>query len=758
MVNRHKNALIVLSVMALHSPAYSAGAGKVRIIKATASSEKQGHPASLAIDGDTGDASRWVSKAEKEGAWLELQFDGVKRLGGVHLHSGSGAGGMIEDFVIRFRSGNVWKDIPSAEVSGNQSTRIALPFDQTVEVVTDRLRLEVRKTHQDIARVKELVVWDASGDVPELKSTKRVSQSEIPPLYLNQSGFNRGKPKRFTAPLMTDGTPFIVREKEGKVALFKGDIRGNIGDFSGFDGAEGRMSEYVIEAGGVTSVPFSIGNWWLERVTYQNAVNFMIDTRHYVGNYTNRCQGSYGWRDDHTYAWELNTLIPQYYANPSAYDRMPRQIRYQQPANPKLWGALHPYAEECPDLIKLIHWGADVIVSQGLSHQTMKTQLPYFLHAWPVLQQYLPEQNYQAVRDYTFRVWAADPKDRNNMLALKPIVGTTKGQMPPGFTVQPNLLLYEVAKREKRPEAEDYFKAAHEQAAWMIKNLDWNDPLVTKGQRVSEFITMTGLTYFLKTYPDRAPHGLQKKIEEWVAVALRRSENLWDFRKLGDGEDQWTPMGEKPTMWNEPGNVVGVPSILLSVKPWIQDGAMRKRLDQLVWSHFDNMFGRNPVGRHFSYDAPREVEGVEYGWFSYHAGGIGKLADARFVLDGAPKNGHYPYAPERGNYGWTEGWIQHNVPFNLSLAYLAYDDTSLELEKTEAGVLIRLTAPLNFDYTTREEGTVQVTVNGQERNVTVTEQTPDSAMLSAEMPARSGDAITVSYGYGYFKHSASITY
>jgi hypothetical protein len=41
---------------------------------------------------------------------------------------------------------------------------------------------------------------------------------------------------------------------------------------------------------------------------------------------------------------------------------MPRQIKYEKPTNPKLWGALQPYRDDTPDLVKLIHWGADVIV------------------------------------------------------------------------------------------------------------------------------------------------------------------------------------------------------------------------------------------------------------------------------------------------------------------------------------------------------------------------------------------------------------
>jgi hypothetical protein len=753
---------------------------QVKSSSATASSTLDKYAPQKAIDGVVSDPSRWVSEANKLPAWLELKINSITSIGGLHIYSGYGNADALEDYAVQFWSQGEWREIPSAVVSGNKSVGLRLPFDQTVDVKTDRLRIMITKSPRETARIKEVIVWSNEGDLPALEVKSAPSkeshgnavspQEKIVPLLLNQSGFNVGAPKRFTAPTLTDATPFAIRETTDKKqgtgeVLFKGVLQKQIGDFTEFNPLDQR--EYVVECGGLTSVPFRIGYWWLERVTYQNAVNFMVDARHYVGIERAVCRGSFGWRDDHHFGWELTTLVPQLLSNPSAYDRMPRQIRYKAPSNTNLWGALQPYREDIPDLVKLIHWGADVIVSQGLMHEMLKTQLAYFLYAWPVLKNYLPEQNYRVVRDYAFAHWSEEKADHgypydeslgHNLFALNTKMGSTKGAYPPGFTVQPNLLLYEVARREKRPDAETYFKAAYQQVEWMIANLDWNNPQVTKGQRMSEFITMTGLSYFMTTYSDRVPEGLKKKLDEWVAVVLRRSDNLWDFRKLGDGEDQWTPMGAKPQMWNEVGNVTGFPGALLAIKPFVKDPASKQRVAQLVWSHFDNMFGRNPVGRHFSYDASREIEGVEYGWFSQYRGGIGQLSDARFVLDGAPKNGHYPYCPEKGNYGWSEGWIQFNTPFNLSLAYLAHDYTAIELKKTTGGIMILLTAPLNFDYNTHEEGTVQVTVNGQERNVTVTEQAPDSAVLSAEIPARSGDVITVSYGYGYFKQSASLTF
>lgn len=76
--------------------------------------------------------------------------------------------------------------------------------------------------------------------------------------------------------------------------------------------------------------------------------------------------------------------------------------------------------------------------------------------------------------------------------------------------------------------------AAVKQAEWMVEHLDWNDPLVTKGQQMSEFIIATGLARLLREYPDHAPNRFSNKFNDWANVLIRRKENLWDFRKLDD--------------------------------------------------------------------------------------------------------------------------------------------------------------------------------------------------------------------------------
>jgi hypothetical protein len=773
--------LLALSASAAPAPE------PLKLKSASANSQMAKYPAANAIDGTISDDSRWVSEKAAGPAWLVVKLAKPAKLAGLHFFTGYGAKDVISDFKIEFWSAGKWQEIPSAVISGNKASALAIAFDQTVSVETDQLRVWITGTHQDAARIKEIAVWPAElGNLPPLpksiggKVTPGGSdQADIPEIYLNQSGFNLGKPKRFTAPTLADGTAFVVRQAKATEALFKGTLKNHIGDFSQFD-PEGE-DEYIVEAGGIRSVPFRIGPFWFERVTYQNAVNFMIDSRHYVGNDRNVCRGSFGWRDDHHFGWELHTLVPQYISNPSAYERMTRQVKYEKPKNQKLWGALEPYRDDAPDIVKLIHWGADVIVTQHVAHEHLKAQLAYFLYAWPALEAHLPAQNYQAVRDYAFKTWSDPKRDHsypydespeNNLLALKTLIGSTKGSLPPGFSVEPNLMMHEVAKRENRPDADLYFDAAYKQAEWMIQNLDWNDPLVTKGQRMSEFLTVTGLTHFLREYSDRAPAGLKSKINDWAKVILRRSDNLWDFRKLGDEPDNWTPMGDSPQKWNEPGNVIGLPAPILAAREFITDANTQSRLDQIVWSHVDNMFGRNPVGRHFSFDAPREIEGVEHGWFRFYPGGIGRLAEARFVIDGSPKNAHYPYHPEVGDIGWTEGWVQFNVCNNISLSYLAWAESKIELAKQGNELVIRLTAPLNFDYKKIETGSVIVlSGQGDSERVILTEESASSSTFigriklqasnkplpqDSTLQFKPGTTIKASHGFGYLGRHATL--
>lgn len=756
-------AAVAAAAVMMHPALAAAQAQPLPTKAAKASSKLPGSPAANAVDGVVSDDSRWVSaKGAAAPAWLEVTLPARARLGGVHLFSGWKDGSAITDFRIEYRTASGWQTVPSGIVKGNHDLAVALPFDDTLPIETDAIRLVVDHADGDVARVREIVIWPhAAGGIPRLGGAATTADADIPRIYLNQSGFNRGRPKRFTAPLLADGTPFTVCRAADDTPLFSGTITGHIGDFTPFDPAD--AADYVVRAGGETSVPFRVGSFWLERVTYRGSVDFMIDSRHFLGTYTAPCKGSFGWRDDHQFSFELNGLVAQYLANPSAYERMERALPPVPKGDGTRWGALEPCAADAPDIVQLIHWGADVIVAQRLDHILLKEQLAFFLHAWPTLERWLPRQNHDAVLAYATTVWG-EPKigraypydtirEDHDLFRRKTQIGTTKGENPPGHSILPNLLMHEAAVRRKDPAAQRYLDAALDQAAWVIEHVDWNDPLTTKGQRMSEHVAMAGLGMLARHHADRAPAGLDAKLREWGKVAVSRADNLWDFRMLS--ATQWTPTGNQPTHWNEAGNVMGFPACALASLPAIDDKNLRHRLEQLVWSHLDNCFGRNPAGRHFSYDAPREIEGVEFGWYSFHKGGIGQLEKARFVFDGSPKNAHYPYHPELGNIGWTEGWVAFNSALNASLAALALHETRFDCRRDGPKLVIRLRAPLNFDETKAERGTVQVSRGDHTESLEVVEEGPDADWLSATLDDATG-VTRVSYGHGFWQTACDL--
>lgn len=745
-------------------------------LTAKGSSELHKSTAAKAVDGISSDASRWLGGPDNDGKiWLELQLPARQKIGSAHVYSGYGDGAAIQDFSLEFKNPQGdWETIQATEIYGNTETAVQVPFDPKDVIETDAIRLVITKTENQIARIREVTLWPAGINSPDLgtgikmlnqpKISVASEDANIPRIYLNQSGFNLGKPKHFTAPTLKDGTPFQVLTAEGANSVYTGTIKHHIGDFSDFNPTS--AGPYLIKAGEETSVPFTIGLWQFERITYPAAVNFMVDSRHYVGNHKGKCKGSYAWRDDHHFSWLICTLVPQYLSNPAAYHHLPKQITYDKPT-PGLWGALEPYNEDAPDIVKMIHWGADVMVTQKTTHECFKADLAYFLYAWPTLKKWLPQQNHDAVLKFARETWSQSEVDKkypydistdHNLFALKTIVGSTKGELPPGFSVLPNLLMHQVAIRENLPEAGQYLNAAFSQVEWIINELDWDDPQNTKGQRMSEHVTMTGLAACLQLYPDKSPKGLKEKINQWARIMVHRSENMWDFRKLSD--DKWTPMGDGHSKWNEPGNVVGFPAIALAALPHVDDPVIQKRLHELAWSHMDNCFGRNPTGRHFSYDAPREVEGVEHGWYTFYRGGIGQLAEVRFVLDGSPKDFHYPYHPEVGKKGYTEGWVAFNTAFNLSLAYMARHDTELQLAQQGSSLMIQMQAPVNFD--TSKEEPASVIVHGDKTiSVELREKEPNSnihigRISLSELGAKVGDTIRCSYGFGYMATHAEI--
>ena len=229
----------------------------------------------------------------------------------------------------------------------------------------------------------------------------------------------------------------------------------------------------------------------------------------------------------------------------------------------------------------------------------------------------------------------------------------------------PNLLMYEVGKREKLDNPEKYLQAAFNQTQWVIDSLDWNDPTVTKGQRISEHKLVTGITHFQLNYPEKAPKNLSKKIEEWADVAVALSDNEWDFRRF-DLEENWTLPG-----YNEAGNIIGFPACAISVALVLGEGKGKDRLIELAYAHFDNFNGRNPANAHCANHPELGFEGIEKGWphGDPRRDVCARLEHVRGSLSSLPGSEMYPFNP-LGKPRHGEGWTSYNANWNVSLAYL----------------------------------------------------------------------------------------
>lgn len=535
-------------------------------------------------------------------------------------------------------------------------------------------------------------------------------------MAVNQVGYVTSQAKRFTAPLSADGSSFAVMAVDGSEVLFQGTIKGGVGDFSAFRPDDSDRHYKVEVMGGAlaqgTSDPFLIRENLLQEQFWQSAVDFLIDSRAVVGTHPS-AYGGCPWRDGTYYDAIIPALVLFYLADPERAQQMPRQIdwpadkdRVTSPAfkfdakNPGSEGVMDTVrayfnldgpSPKAPDLVKLIHWGAGYYlmnpdtkdpsgdpIGRKIHSQTLE-QLSYVLWAWPALEEWLPKSLYEGCRNLCFEHWeeagalgipkmwepeSYEPDPTNHGHGrLHPY----KGRHAPGHSIVPNLLMYEVATREGRDDAEVYLNAALEQAAWCVEHLDWNDPRTTKGHRMSEHRTIPNLVWLLQNYPDQAPPGLKQKISTWAEIAIQRSDNLWDFRRYNMTTD-WTI----PRL-NDLGNTIGLPAILTAASWVVDDEAKKRRLAEIAMSSIDHLYGRNPRLAAAPNQPRKGFPEVERGWPKRYKDNVcARLELCRGSLSSLPGTEMYPFNP-KGRYRHPEGWVNYGANWCLTLAYLQFD-------------------------------------------------------------------------------------
>ncbi|SDF82918.1 hypothetical protein [Chitinophaga filiformis] len=612
---------------------------------------------------------------------------------------------------------------------------------------------------------------------------------------VSQTGYNIDAPKRFTAPTAMEATAdFYITAAGSNMPLYKGKTVKGVGDFSGFRPADVSQS-YVVHVKGGTlpegvSYPFKVAPYLIEKEGLHPSVWFMNDTRSATGTH-HSAYGGCPWRDGTYYSYEIPSLIWMYLSNPAVYDAMPATISYDSlkaivmspdyklvkspndetalEATRKYFTTIEkPTGNHIPDVIMDLHWGVGYYMVNPETRDPSKDPLPrqlhpqtlaqlaFFLYAYPYLDKWFSHSFYENVLQFTRQHWT-----RVGLLDIQREIGTSKGRHAPGFSVLPNLLMYEVAKREQWPEAADYMKAATRQTTWMIDSLSLQDPMVTKGQRMSEHMLMSGIAMYQLQYEEQAPAGLRKKIAEWADIVISRSNNAWDFRRY-DLDSNWTV-----PEFNEVGNVAGFPASALLAAAVIKDTPKKQRLEQIGFAHFDNLYGRNPLNVHAAHHPERGFSGISKGYpKGYQEDVCARLELSRGSISCLPGTEMYPFNP-LGKDRHLEGWINHNTAWNMSLAVLSwYDNRPQSFEKKKDGLYISWQAPVTNSSTLP----LTVYVNGVKRgkasavagknNMTFTGKIGTSQqglMLdSGVVPVSSGDRIAVGYGYGFLERQMEL--
>ena len=558
--------------------------------------------------------------------------------------------------------------------------------------------------------------WMIVCDATSAAEAKQDPAFSAQPIAVNQIGYATGQPKRFTAPKAADATRFSIRPATGGGPLFRGEIRGGIGDFSSFQ-PEDSEKRYTVEVEGslnVVSDPFLVRSGLLQEQCWQAAVDFLIDSRSAVGTHPSAYGGS-SWRDGTYYDAIIPALVLLHLGDPERVKAMPRQIDWEaekkrvlaqdfkfddkDPGAKGFMNSVRAYYEleapsaDAPDVVKMIHWGAGFYLVNPKTHDPSKDpdkakihaqtveQVAYVLWAWPALKQWLPQSFHDKCLAFCFENWSPSlgispwwdtktylrPEDLVEGNPMGGVLHPYKGRHAPGHSIVPNLLMHEVAKREGREDAAIYLDAAVKQAEWCVKNLDWNDPRTTKGHRMSEHRTIPNLVWLLQRYPEQAPAGLREKINTWVDVAISRSENLWDYRRYDLG-DHWSV----PKL-NDVGNLLSLPAIATAAGWVVDDAGKKKRLAEIRAAAIDHVFGRNPrlaaAPAHPELGFPE----IERGWpVLYKKNVCARLELCRGSISSAPGSEMYPFHPE-GAARHPEGWVNYGASWCVSLAYLQFD-------------------------------------------------------------------------------------
>jgi len=611
---------------------------------------------------------------------------------------------------------------------------------------------------------------------------------------VNQAGYNLGESKHFVCYGVSSaiGEEFnVVNTRTNKVE-YTGTALGGEGWFTDFNPSS--LDEYVIDMGKRgRSVPFVIGDHYMEKISSKLAYDFFIDARGsedpknsnedkvYSGGPTRDC-GAFG----------LESLfeILFYASNPSLFDNWKDELGEKKVA----------------DLIDLILWHGEFAYNHidfnrkvATRHGTLgypgQKRMEY--DYWNTLDQlaplcaayhsflkpYLSEEKYRAYRKACLDKWVEYDRHKVVRYWTYSVKWVDKGFQEfnemgnvYGQSVFSNLFMYLCERNEPDGKPDQFLKWAQESAEDIIKNWDFNNPRHMWWIRNGEHITPQALAFFLLVAPEYAPVGTKEKLEAWAVYMKQRTNNPWRYRSHSE-----TEMAHPRT--KELGGAPALGGSMFAVSYLTGDTYLRS----LGWAQVDFVFGANPCGAHFSHKSPERVErngyweGVEHGWIASHPNGFGKLGNVRGTLDGTPLNNQFPEMRTESStidgksddigvapYA-TEGWGISNRGWMATLTFstlatnkieiIDIDGRKIDTAKHGDKIMIELCAALNQNYKKIDKGSIDMKLDGGEPiKIEVLETEANSGLFrGVYIVPQKVKSLTASYGYFGFDKSRTIS-
>ena len=220
-------------------------------------------------------------------------------------------------------------------------------------------------------------------------------------IFVNQIGYDSDKPKFATATNFKTGSTFYLKKASDKSIVYSGTVNKQKINFTNF--TNNTDDEFYLQVDNKVSCPFKVKENLIFETSIPVAMLFMEMSRT-DPVLSSATSTGIAWRDSHQFSFEVNSLVMLYMSNPSYYESLPYNVyRCSECEYEEL------QTQNEPNIIWLIKYAVTKYYKWATEkdiqlHAFIKGQIAYFLYLYPYIKQYVTEEFYNTIRDFTISI------------------------------------------------------------------------------------------------------------------------------------------------------------------------------------------------------------------------------------------------------------------------------------------------------------------------------------------------------------------